>query len=105
MLDNKYLCVLLISGSSHPYRNTPNYFVHGLADWFCRKVREGGRVMSLQQGDTLCFAAQCNSQNIMMVACSQGKVATYEAQEIPERVGRATGGVKAKSLKKGMLRL
>lgn len=71
----------------------------------CRQVREGGRVMALQDGDTLCFAAQCNDQNVLMVACSQGKVVTYLAQDIPERAGRATQGVRAKNLKKGMLPL
>lgn len=59
--------------------------------------------MTLQEGDNLCFAAQCSSENVMMVACSQGKVATYLAQDIPERAGRSTQGVKAKNLKKGML--
>jgi DNA gyrase/topoisomerase IV subunit A len=58
-------------------------------------------VIGLQEGDTLCFAAQCNDQNVIMVACSEGKVASYLAQEIPERAGRSAQGVRAKKLKKG----
>lgn len=60
-------------------------------------------MLALQEGDNLCFAGQCNDQNVMMVACSQGKVVTYLAQDIPERAGRGTQGVRAKNLKKGVL--
>jgi hypothetical protein len=67
----------------------------------CRQLREGGRVIGLQEGDTLCFAAQCNDQNVIMVACSEGKVSSYQAQDIPERAGRGAQGVNAKKLKKG----
>lgn len=71
----------------------------------CRQVRDGARVIGLKDGDTLGFAAQCNEDNVMMVACSQGKVSSYLAKEIPVRAGRATRGVRAKSLKKGVFPL
>lgn len=72
------------------------------ADVF-RRIREGTTIMGLAVGDSICFASVCKDDDAVMVACSDGKVATFPAAEI--RVSsRTAAGVRGKKLAPGMRR-
>lgn len=58
--------------------------------------------MGLMKGDSICFASVCQDGDAVMVACSQGKVATFPVDEI--RVsGRTASGVRGKKLAQGVV--
>lgn len=57
--------------------------------------------MGLAKADSICFAAVCQTDDAVMVACSEGKVVTFPVSEI--RVsGRSAAGVRGKKLSPGM---
>eukprot|EP00892_Ulva_mutabilis_P010799 jgi/Ulvmu1/8091/UM004_0330.1 len=65
-----------------------------------RRIREGSTIMGLAEGDSICFASICEDRDAVMVACSEGKVATFPAAEI--RVSsRTAAGVRGKKLAEG----
>jgi DNA gyrase/topoisomerase IV subunit A len=57
--------------------------------------------MGLQEGDSIQFAAQCQQGDALMVACTEGKVATCAVKDIRESMTRTAQGVKVKRLKPG----
>ena len=72
--------------------------VHAL----CRSIRQGTSILKLGANDALCYAAKVRNDDAVIVACSQGKVATFAANQVTIQ-GRNAGGIIGKKVNKGAL--
>lgn len=66
----------------------------------CRRLRQGTPVMTMKEGDSICYAATCSEEDAIVVACTAGKVVAFDAGLVRE-ASRHTAGVIAKKLGKG----
>lgn len=65
-------------------------------------MRQGTSILKLGANDALCYAAKVKHDDAVIVACSEGKVATFAAKEVSIQ-GRVASGVIAKKMNKGAL--